>query len=119
MAQPNFEAIAASLRILTDQVSLIADLPTNGVALANRVNALEQCMNQNQNIILQRIQANHNALMARIDDIHWNLDQKIDNVHQNLGARIDNVQQDLGALYLHVYLIGSFSKFCAGTTSSQ
>ena len=64
MAQPDLEGVAASLRTLTDQVSLIANLPTNDVALANRVNALEQrsnALDRNQTIILQQRQTNHDA----------------------------------------------------------
>lgn len=57
-------------------------MSTNGAALANEVNALEQRSNaleklhQNENIILQQMQTDHDALIA------WmaNLDQKIDNI---------------------------------------
>ena len=110
MAQPDLQGVVASLRTLTDQASLIANLPTNGVALANRVNALEQrsnALDRNHAIILQQMQTNHDAMIARIDTLE-----------QNIGARIDNVQQDLGALYVQVYLIGSFTNFVQGRLPS-
>lgn len=123
MVQPEpIEAIAAGLRNLADQVSLIVNIPTNGAALADRVRTLEQRSNasdhmiqnhnrliQNHNIMLEQFQSNHLALMARfekldqkIDTFNWNLtqkienlDKKIDTVNGNLGQKIDNIHRNL------------------------
>ncbi len=116
MAQPELEAIAASL-------SLAANLPTNGAALADRLSTLEQRSNasdrviQNLSNLLEQMQSNHLAMMEKIDTVHRGLDQKIDTVHRILDQKIDTIQRDLTALYAHVYLLGTSTKLCAETPS--
>lgn len=87
MAQPDIPTITANLQAIQDQVSLVANSPTNGV-LADRVIALDQRINHNQNILLERIQRKERTLITQIQ-----------NSHRDLASRIDKLQQE----YVHVY----------------